>query len=76
MESLDAKYEGNEMAVAFNPEFLADGVEAVAGDEVVIETLDAMKPALIRVDRAGRLPLPADARPACPDAVRADAVWA
>jgi DNA polymerase-3 subunit beta len=48
VESLDAKLEGNEVTIAFNPEFLADGVEAVAGDEVVIETLDAMKPALIR----------------------------
>ena len=27
-EDLDAKYEGSEMVVAFNPEFLIDGVEA------------------------------------------------
>jgi DNA polymerase-3 subunit beta len=56
VESLDAKLEGNELAIAFNPEFLADGVEAVVGDEVVIETLDAMKPALIRsTEQAGYL---------------------
>ena len=30
-ESLDAKYEGTELTVAFNPEYLVDGVEAVAG---------------------------------------------
>jgi DNA polymerase-3 subunit beta len=47
-EDLDAKYEGSEMVVAFNPEFLIDGVEATPGDEVVLETLDAHKPATLR----------------------------
>ncbi|MDQ2826075.1 MAG: DNA polymerase III subunit beta [Actinomycetota bacterium] len=47
-EDLDAKYEGAEMTVAFNPEFLIDGVEAIPGDEVVLETLDALKPATLR----------------------------
>jgi DNA polymerase III subunit beta len=47
-EDLDAKYEGNEMVVAFNPEFLIDGVEAISGDEVQLETLDALKPATVR----------------------------
>jgi DNA polymerase-3 subunit beta len=47
-EDLDAKYEGNEMVVAFNPEFLIDGVEATPGDDVVLETLDALKPATLR----------------------------
>lgn len=56
VESLDAKLEGNELTIAFNPEFLADGVEAVVGDEVVIETQDAMKPALLRSsEQAGYL---------------------
>ena len=30
-EELDAKYEGAELTVAFNPEYLLDGVEVVAG---------------------------------------------
>jgi DNA polymerase-3 subunit beta len=47
-EELDAKYEGNELTVAFNPEFLIDGVEATTGDEIVLETLDALKPATVR----------------------------
>jgi DNA polymerase-3 subunit beta len=47
-EDLEAKYEGNEMVVAFNPEFLIDGVEAITGDEVQLETLDALKPATLR----------------------------
>lgn len=48
MEELDAKYEGNELTVAFNPDYLVKGIEASTGDEVTLETLDALKPALLR----------------------------
>ncbi|HEX2043148.1 MAG TPA: DNA polymerase III subunit beta [Acidimicrobiales bacterium] len=47
-EDVDGKYEGTEMVVAFNPEFLIEGVEATTGDQVLLETLDALKPATIR----------------------------
>ena len=47
-EDLDAKYEGTEMTIAFNPDFLLDGIEAVEGDEVSLETVDALKPAVVR----------------------------
>src|SRR3984885_3300700 len=43
-----AKYEGAEMTVAFNPNYLTEGVEAVNGDEVALDTLDALKPATLR----------------------------
>jgi DNA polymerase III subunit beta len=48
-EDVDARYEGAEMTVAFNPAYLIDGIEAVGGDEVVLSTLDALKPATLRV---------------------------
>ncbi len=47
-ESLDASYDGDELTVAFNPEYLLDGAEAASGEEVALETVDALKPALIR----------------------------
>lgn len=47
-EEVDAKYEGTEMTIAFNPQYLAEGVEAVSGDEVVLETIDALKPATLK----------------------------
>lgn len=47
-EEVDAKYEGAEMTVAFNPTYLIDGVEAITSDEIVLSTLDALKPATIR----------------------------
>jgi DNA polymerase-3 subunit beta len=52
-ESIDAKYEGAEMIVAFNPDYLSAGVDAVPAEEVVLETLDAMKPAVLRGSEAG-----------------------
>jgi DNA polymerase-3 subunit beta len=47
-EEIDAAYSGAEMTVAFNPDYLAAGVEAVEGDEVTLSTLDPMKPAVLR----------------------------
>jgi DNA polymerase III subunit beta len=47
-EDVDAKHDGVEMVIAFNPEYLTDGVEAVEGDEVTLETVDALKPAVVR----------------------------
>lgn len=47
-EELDATFDGTEMTVAFNPDYLAQGVDAVHGDEVVLSILDPMKPAILR----------------------------
>jgi DNA polymerase III subunit beta len=47
-EELDAKYSGNELTVAFNPEYLIAGIEVTPGDEITLETIDALKPALVR----------------------------
>lgn len=47
-EEVDADFEGEELTVAFNPTYLIEGVEAVLSDEVLLETLDATKPATVR----------------------------
>jgi DNA polymerase-3 subunit beta len=47
-ESLDASYDGDELTVAFNPDYLLDGLDAISGDEVTLETRDALKPAVLR----------------------------
>jgi DNA polymerase-3 subunit beta len=47
-ETVDADFDGSELTIAFNPTYLIDGVEAVTGDEVVLETVDATKPATVR----------------------------
>jgi DNA polymerase-3 subunit beta len=47
-EEIDAGYDGAEMVVAFNPDYLAAGIDAVEGDEVTLATMDPMKPAVLR----------------------------
>ncbi|HRW36332.1 MAG TPA: DNA polymerase III subunit beta [Aquihabitans sp.] len=47
-EQLDASYEGTELTVAFNPDYLLSGVEVTPGDEIHLDTVDAQKPAVIR----------------------------
>ena len=47
-EELDAQYDGSELVVAFNPDYLAAGVEACSGDAVTLSTMDALKPAVVR----------------------------
>jgi DNA polymerase-3 subunit beta len=47
-EELDAKHDGEELTVAFNPEYLIAGIDVTTGDEITLETIDALKPALIR----------------------------
>lgn len=47
-ESLDAVVAGEEVSIAFNPTYLIDGVEAAVGDDVLLEVVDATKPATVR----------------------------
>lgn len=47
-EELPATYTGGELTVAFNPEYLVAGAEAVTSDEISLQTVDATKPALLR----------------------------
>jgi DNA polymerase-3 subunit beta len=47
-ESVDGDFTGEELVIAFNPSYLIDGVEAVAGDEVIVETADASRAATVR----------------------------
>ncbi|MGN6692772.1 MAG: DNA polymerase III subunit beta [Aquihabitans sp.] len=51
-EQLDASYEGTELTVAFNPDYLLSGVEVTPGDEIHLDTVDAQKPAVIRAGEA------------------------
>ncbi len=47
-EALEAEYQGEELMVAFNPEYLIDGIEASPGSQVVLETIGELKPALLK----------------------------
>ncbi|MFN0091025.1 MAG: DNA polymerase III subunit beta [Acidimicrobiales bacterium] len=47
-EELDAVYDGEALTVAFNPDYLVDGLEVAPGEQVTLHTVDALKPALLR----------------------------
>ncbi len=47
VEELEAKYEGENLTLGFNPSFLLDGVEGVLEEMVVMWMLDPKKPVLI-----------------------------
>jgi DNA polymerase-3 subunit beta len=52
-ETVDADFDGTDLTIAFNPTYLIDGVEAVSGDEVVLQTVDATKPATVQAAEEG-----------------------
>jgi DNA polymerase-3 subunit beta len=47
-EELDATLVGDDMTVAFNPDYLAAGVEAMTTDEVTLEVENGQRPAILR----------------------------
>ena len=47
MEVLEASYEGDDLAIAFNPQYLLDGLTALDSDVARIAFTEAGKPALI-----------------------------
>lgn len=47
-EQVDASYDGTPLTVAFNPQYLLEGVEVAPGDQVTLSTIDELKPALVR----------------------------
>lgn len=47
-EVLDAEYQGEPFVIAFNPNFLGDGISAFQSDRVVLTAGDGLKPAILR----------------------------
>jgi DNA polymerase-3 subunit beta len=47
-EELDVKYEGDDMLVGFNPDYLMSGVDAVEADEVTLSLRDPVKAVVLR----------------------------
>jgi DNA polymerase III subunit beta len=46
-ESMDAAYEGEELTIAFNPQFLLDGLTAIDSDTAVLSFTAPTKPAVL-----------------------------
>jgi DNA polymerase-3 subunit beta len=48
VEAVEARYEGEELTAAFNPNYLADGLSAATGESVRLEVRDGLKPGIVR----------------------------
>ena len=46
-ESLPVNYQGEELEIGFNPQFLQDGLESIASDEVRLRLISALRPGLL-----------------------------
>lgn len=47
-EVLDGNYNGDELTVAFNPDYLLDGIDVTPSEEITLQTVDSVKPAIMR----------------------------
>jgi DNA polymerase III subunit beta len=52
-ESLPVNYQGEELEIGFNPQFLQDGLESVESDELLLKLITALRPGLIETVRDG-----------------------
>ncbi|HEV8564859.1 MAG TPA: DNA polymerase III subunit beta [Actinomycetota bacterium] len=50
VETVEARYEGEDLTVAFNPQYLADGLTAATGESVRLDVRDGLKPGVVRGD--------------------------
>lgn len=50
VEAVEAEYQGEEVTIAFNPNYLGDGLAGAVGERVKVELRDGLKPAVVRGD--------------------------
>jgi len=48
VEKMEADYSGDEIKIAFNPDYLLDGITSVDSDDVAMEITDPLKPIMIK----------------------------
>jgi DNA polymerase III subunit beta len=49
-ESIAINYKGKEMAIAFNPKYMIDPLNALPNDEVFIELIDELSPGVLKIN--------------------------
>ncbi len=49
-ESLPIRYEGEELTIGFNADFLRDGIQSIPGDTITIQLISPLRPGLLRSD--------------------------
>jgi len=49
-ESIAVNYKGKEIAIAFNPKYMIDPLNALSNDEVFIELIDELSPGVLKIN--------------------------
>jgi len=49
-ESIAINYKGKEMAIAFNPKYMIDPLNALTNDEIFIELIDELSPGVVKIN--------------------------
>jgi DNA polymerase-3 subunit beta len=49
-ESIAINFKGKDMAIAFNPAYLIDPLNALANDEVFLEFIDELSPGVLKIN--------------------------
>jgi DNA polymerase III subunit beta len=49
-ESIAVNYKGKELAIAFNPKYMIDPLNALTNDEVFIELIDELSPGVLKIN--------------------------
>ena len=47
-ETMPASFEGEDLEIGFNPEFLKEGIESVGGEEVLLRLISPLRPGLLQ----------------------------
>ncbi len=53
VETVEARYEGEDLTAAFNPQYLLDGLTAAVGESVRVDVRDGLKPGVVRGESDG-----------------------
>ena len=53
VETVEARYEGEDLTVAFNPSYLIDGLTAAVGESIRLDVRDGLKPGVVHGDSDG-----------------------
>ena len=49
-ETIAINYKGNDVAIAFNPKYMIDPLNALDNDEVFIELIDELSPGVLKIN--------------------------
>ena len=53
VETVEARYEGEDLTVAFNPQYLIDGLTASVGESIQLAVRDGLKPGVVHGESGG-----------------------